>query len=444
MLYPKFKVNYTEKELKTFFSVSKDERIILGKVKKDKNKLGFAIVLKTHKYLGYIPDSKKKIPEAIISWIAGQLELPIQYFIEYKWKSRSFKFHLSIIRKYTKYIPYNKSEAIKIGFILNSDEILKAPIKKCDFYKQLVEKFKNHKIELPTEKKLARLFNSLYKKYINQLIDILSSRVNPELKKYLNNLIKENKKSICLFSWIKTIPGKLGMKSILNELDKLNILNQYKSEIKTVFTDVPDEIIEYFKNRAKNEDSYDMNRHPNKIRHTLMCSLLFHQYRKITDNILNMFSKLMYRIENKTDKSIKMNLIKKIKKVYNKNCLLYNISINVRNTTAELLKKKLLDEIGEEVFDDLIEEYEYEKNMESYEKQKIEKMKVKYTIHYRQMVKPILNALEFKNTNPTYKPILEGLELIKKYIDKKGKYYPSSEGVPKNLVIMEKWKSSIL
>ena len=106
MLYPKFKVNYTEKELKTFFSVSKDERIILGKVKKDKNKLGFAIVLKTHKYLGYIPDSKKKIPEAIISWIAGQLELPIQYFIEYKWKSRSFKFHLSIIRKYTKYISY--------------------------------------------------------------------------------------------------------------------------------------------------------------------------------------------------------------------------------------------------------------------------------------------------------------------------------------------------
>ena len=442
MIYPRFKLNYTEKELKIFFTVSQAEMKILSKVKKDKNKLGFAIVFKTYQYLGYIPDLKNEIPNTIISWISSQLELPIQSFIEYKWKSRSSKYHLSIIRKNIKYNQYNKNEALK--FINTFDEIMKVPIKKSEFYKQVIEKFNKYRMELPTEKKMLRLVNSTYQQYINQLIELLSARIKPELKIFLNTLLEKNKKSIFPFSWIKSNPGKLGIKSILNEIEKLNILNKYKTEIKNIFTGVPDEIIKYFNDCAKNEESYDMKRHPEKNRHTLTCCLLFYQYRKIIDNILNMFSKLIFRIENKTDKSIKTNLIKQIKKIYNKNSLLYNIAMHIRDTPAELLKEKLLDYIGEDILYNIIEEYEYEKNMESYEEQKIEKMKIKYVTHYRQMVGPILNTLTFKINNPAYKPILESIELIKKNINNKGKYYPSSECIPENLAIMKKWNSSIL
>ncbi|MCF6249556.1 MAG: hypothetical protein L3J69_19700 [Desulfobacula sp.] len=50
------------------------------------------------------------------------------------------------------------------------------------------------------------------------------------------------------------------------------------------------------------------------------------------------------------------------------------------------------------------------------------------------MLKPILETLALRTSNPVYAPILDGLITIQKYLDKKYSYYPDTEKIPLELL----------
>ena len=379
----------------------------------------------------------------LITWMAKKLQFPIKDFEEYKWKSRSFKYHLALIREYTEFEIYNKKIAWEQLVIFRKNDLLNFPINKNELFRIILKDFENIKMELPTETELTRLVNSLYNYFFKELTNVFYNKMSTQLRQSLNDLLNKDENKTYPFDWLKSNSGKLGIKNILNELDKLTILNQHIQSIESVFIGVSGKIVKYFHNRAKTEGTHELKRHPKLIKYTLICSFLYYQYQKITDNILNMFLKLIRQIEKKSDKAIKQNLVKQIKKVYNKNVILYNVAVNIKKYPKINLREQLLSKFGEEVFDEIIEEFEYQENLSTFDEQKIEKMKIKYVRTYRKVFKSILSTIKFNTNNPAFKPLIESLSLIKKYMNVRGKYYPSTEKIPTDLSIMEKWKSSI-
>ena len=67
-----------------------------------------------------------------------------------------------------------------------------------------------------------------------------------------------------------------------------------------------------------------------------------------------------------------------------------------------------------------------------------------YRSHYRRMVPPLLDALDFRSNNTRHQPVLRALALVKKYADSKVLYYPSDEEVPLEGVVRDSWQEAVL
>lgn len=62
-------------------------------------------------------------------------------------------------------------------------------------------------------------------------------------------------------------------------------------------------------------------------------------------------------------------------------------------------------------------------------------MRSSYGNHYRQMLPFLLNLLEFRSNNGIHKPVIEALELLKKYVGSRERCYDPSENVPTDGII---------
>ena len=50
-----------------------------------------------------------------------------------------------------------------------------------------------------------------------------------------------------------------------------------------------------------------------------------------------------------------------------------------------------------------------------------------FASHYRRMIPQLLEALEFCSNNDIHRPVIQALEILKKYAHSKARYYDSSE-----------------
>ena len=86
---------WPEEELIEHFTLSLDERSLITN-KSASLQIGFAILLKFFQYEGRFPVAKNEIPKPIIRYIARQIDVSEEAFLDYKWEGRTpeslFKF----------------------------------------------------------------------------------------------------------------------------------------------------------------------------------------------------------------------------------------------------------------------------------------------------------------------------------------------------------------
>jgi hypothetical protein len=72
MEYPHIPQHFSKEELFEHFTLTQEEKYILPQWRKEKNILGFAVLLKTYLFLGFPPRRKGEVPAPIVSWISQQ------------------------------------------------------------------------------------------------------------------------------------------------------------------------------------------------------------------------------------------------------------------------------------------------------------------------------------------------------------------------------------
>ena len=68
--------------------------------------------------------------------------------------------------------------------------------------------------------------------------------------------------------WIKTHPAKIGMKTILTEIEKLKYIRRFRIQRDIHFAGISDELINSIADRVRAEDAYQMRRHPPAVRYS--------------------------------------------------------------------------------------------------------------------------------------------------------------------------------
>jgi TnpA family transposase len=98
--------------------------------------------------------------------------------------------------------------------------------------------------------------------------------------------------------------------------------------------------------------------------------------------------------------------------------------------------------VSEQKLRDIVKEYKAKGHV--YREQVHTRMRASYRNHYRRMVPLLVNMLEFRSNNEAHRPVVDAINLIKRYAESSAIYYPTEEEVPIEGVVRPMWHELVV
>ncbi len=411
------------------------------------NKIGFALLLKYFQLMARFPDVSENIPDVIISYIANQLNLPVSSYSDYNWKGRSAKVYRAEIRSLFNFRIVTRQDSEEIGdwlitFIMPNEQ-------KIESLTEIVyQRFRELKIEAPTSYRIERLIRHALSVSETQLCNQILSQLTKERKKQIDILLNTEdelqsgkKLKTSDFAFLKTDPGPVGKNSFLTEIEKLKRIRSVGLP-SDLFQGVSPKLIQKYRQRAATESPYDLRQHPQAIRYTLMAAFCLKRSQEITDNLIEILMQIIQRIGTKAEKRINKELVEDFKLVTGKNNLLFRMAEVAVAHPNGVIETVIYPVVNQETLKNLVKEYK--STGIAYRQRVHTVMRSSFATHYRQMIPQLLEVLEFRSNNDIHRPLIKALELLKKYSQRKKRYYDASEEIPIDGVLKSGWKEILL
>ena len=106
------------------------------------------------------------------------------------------------------------------------------------------------------------------------------------------------------------------------------------------------------------------------------------------------------------------------------------------------VREVLYPVVSEQRLRDLVKEYRA--SGPTYRHQVYTILRASYSGHYRRMLPPLLEALDFRTTSTAYRPIITALELLKAHRDSRQQYLTVDGSLPIDGVIPAQWLDLVL
>ncbi len=440
------KRSWTIEELVDKFIFSSKELELLGN-KTSHTRLGFAVLFKFFQLEGQFPSQKMDIPNTIITFIAKQLKVKSSCFQSYKLNSRSYRYHKKLIREYFGFRETTVQDSQKLSEWLHQniacydDKKVKIAIQK---------RLKNLKLEPPSTERMDRIISSAIKTYENNLFKDINNSLSSETRIHIDEFVKElsisegddstGEKNITL-NFLRSDPGRICLKTTLDELRKLKALKKLKIPSKIFYT-IPSSTLKKYKQRISSELLSEIRRHPSATKYSLLVIFFWLRQREITDNIVELLIAIIHKIDSKAVRKVERSSIKQVKKIYDKYGILKNLAELSLNNPEGLIKDVIYPNFNEEMLNNLVNEIGMNNN--SFQKEVYSFMKNSYSMHYRRMLPELLELLEFKSNNSMHKPVLDAIKVIKNEIKQSVKELIINEKLPIEGVIKPKLKNVLI
>ena len=406
------------------------------------NKIGFALLLKYFQIFASFPNNCSSIPKIVISYIVSQLNVTESAYSDYDFKGRSARVYRAEIRSLFDFRVATVTDSEQMSNWL-IQEILPNEQRFETIWEIVSQRWRELQIEPPTKLQVERLIKSAIYQYeadfcsstlkkltpsIIQKIDILLSTEDTEETEDDQSASQSSKKFIMSdFAFLKTDPGAVGLDSFLTEIKKLKLIRAVDLP-PDLFTGISEKLLKTYRNRASTESPYDLRRHKDSIRYTLMAAFCIQRAQEITDSLIEILTTIIKRIDNRAEKRINQELIDEFKKVSGKTNLLYRIAEASIAEPRGVIEQVIFPVVSLKTLKDLVAEYKG--TGLAYKRRVHNVMRASFANHYRRMIPQLLEVLEFHSNNDLHRPVIEALELLKKYAHSKARYYDSTEEIP--------------
>lgn len=439
------KRNWSPEELIEYFTIAPKALETIAN-KSGPTRLGFAVVLMFFQIEARFPSSKNEIPDDVVYFIAKQLNLNETLFDRYKWGSRIFKYHKAQIRELFGFSEATVEDAEDLTVWLYTNiECFDTDKVKATAYKRLREL----KIIPPTLDRMERVISSATNTFENIFFSNAYAQIPAESILRIDALIREFSRydidadltSCVTFNSIKSDPGRIGLNSVFNEMAKLKVIREIALPIK-LFNGVDFKILKKYKQRVSSELLGEVRRHPDHIYYTLSSIFFWQRGREITDNLVDLLSQIVHKIDSKAGKKVDKELLNDFRKVSGKYNILRKIAEKSLEYPEGLIKDVIFPIVDENVLNDIVKELKLNNN--AYNGRVYSVMKNSYNRHYRQMLPQLLELLEFRSNNDLHKPVIDAIAAVRSYMVLKDRFIHLDGSVPVVGVIKPKWENAVI
>ncbi len=461
------KRQWTTKELEEHWTLRPDELDLIGDSKTDHNLLGFAVLLKYFQYEGRFPTQKQDIPSIVIVHLAQQLGVVPEKIIPYDWEGRTMKTHRAAIRSFLGYREITQQDDDTLVSWL-CQEVLTEQRQEEAVLAAAYTRYKRLHIEPPTPDRLHRLLHTALHQFDEQFCASASSQLTQETRERLDALLVTSlseehqpsspeeqlpqedstmhapaQHSRSAWQQLKQDAGHMTVEHVLEEIAKLECIEQLGLPA-TLFAHASSKLLEQYRQRVAVEDLYEIRRHPDALRWTLLAAYCWQRRQEIIDTLVDLLIDMAHHLNTKAERRVEQAFVRDVKKVSGKTNLLFRLAEAAIDQPDGTVREVVFPVVSEQTLRDLVKEY---KSTGGAYQQKVQKlMRSSYSKHYRRMIPAILKHLEFCSNNELHRPIVRALELLRKYVDAKSAqvHFAPTEDIPLDEVVPGTWREAVI
>src|SRR5271169_2052608 len=199
--------------------------------------------------------------------------------------------------------------------------------------------------------------------------------------------------------------------------------------------------LERCRRRVAVEAPHELRRHPDAARITWLAAFVYLRARSLTDDLVDLLIETIHRIGARAERKVERELLNDIKRVGGKQNLLFELADATLAQPDGVVREVVFPVVGEETLRDLVKEWKA--TGPTYRTTLRTVIRNSYKGHYRRMVPEILQRLEFCSNNERHRPIIQALDLLKRYAASKLQTFPVEEVVPIDDIVRGLWREAV-
>lgn len=428
------KLRWLAEELIQHFTIQSDEYKFLG-LNAPHNQLGKAVLLKYFQYEARFPDTASDVPEAIIRFLAQQLHLSSDVFRGYQWGGSRMREHRQTIRTWLGFrrASLQDQQAIQ-AWLLN--QVLPDEYRPNHLLRRVYEYLREQRIEPPSDAQVERLVTSAIYQYQQHFFQQTYQKLPQQVRDRLRNLLseatnwREQTSGYAPLHEIKLGAGAATVKHIQRVCDRLKRLQSIDLPA-NLFADVPLAYLRQYQQQVSVESPSHLLRReatlPEQM-YSLLAAFCWVRQREVTDDLVDLFIRVLQNIKIRAERKEKQKLLADFIRVNGKQRLLFDLAQVMLAQPQGIIQDVLYPIIGRTRLEALVAE---SKQTGAYRQAVQTRISGSYSYHYRQMLPPILDVLEFRANNEQHQPLIHALRIVKTYLkDQHRHFYPVDAALP--------------
>lgn len=408
--------NYPEaiedNELIKYFLLSDADLNVIPVRSHSYSRFGFALLLCSLRWLGFIPEGLSLVPESAKSFIAKQLKLEDYLLIDlnqYGSRAQTKSDHVLVIEKHLGFHKFNDTDISSLtSWLLAQAMEHDRPIILLRF---IIDKLKQDKITRPPLALLERLIGAAREQARQKTYQLLSDVLSNECKTSLDNLLEIDKtQGKTLLTWLRQRSVSNSPESICQTLAKICYLEEFGVN-KWNLSNLNFNRLKLLSRLGKTSTNQALQRSVAEKRYPILVAFVFHALEELIDEVIELFDQSLSQTYTRSRNSLKKHQEQVQEDINEKVRLLKTIGSIILDETIsdsllrhELYEKVTLDKLRLAIDDcGKLMRPENDKGLDYF---------VSRFAYLRQYTPEFLNRLRFQSSQND-DPVLKAVEILK-------------------------------
>jgi len=215
------KRQWANEELVEHWSLDVEDRTLLGN-KTGATRLGFAVLLKFFRQEGRFPQYKHEVPGIVITYLATQVGVAPEAYLQYAWQGRTIEYHRAQIREALGFRESTVADAEEVTAWL-VEQVLPREHHEERLRDMAYQRFRALHLEAPTPARITRLIRSARHTFEQRLYETTLARLPKETQTALDALLEAEEHDegehdegvqVVTLQELRMDPGRVGLATV--------------------------------------------------------------------------------------------------------------------------------------------------------------------------------------------------------------------------------------
>jgi TnpA family transposase len=389
------------------------------------------------------------LPSAAVEYVAGQVKVGGAAFVDYEWTGRTIEYHRAQIRAAHGFREATREDEERLTSWL-AEEVCPVELNEGRLRDALMARCRVECIEPPG--RIERILGAAQAACEQRFCSATLARLPEAAATRLEELVAEDADDdgsrpegggSSLLTELKADPGQLGLETLMREVEKLELLRSLGLPA-DLFAGSSEKLVALWRARAAKLYPSHLRVSPRPVRLTLLAALCRVRTAEITDSLVDLLIGLVHKINAKAERKVEGELIRDLKRVRGKEGILFRIAEVSVDYPDETVRAVIYPIAGEATLRDLVREARA--NEFAFRQRVRTVLSSSYSAYYRRMLPKLLNALDFRCNNSAYRPVMDALDVLRRYADRSARtrHYDAGDTVPLEDVVPREWRGAVI